>query len=121
MLPGILRLFRERERYLPCPLHENEFILDKSKARYAKKYFKLHLSEDKIRSWVQEDAPIPANGFLNHPEVDDYIEDLVADEMRFLKMHDTSMIFLKMHDISLKFVKKRVSQCMGPLFRIWDG
>ena len=80
---------------------ENEFILDKSKARYAKKYFKLHLSEDKICSWILEDSPIPAYGFLNPPDLDDYMEDFVADHK--------SISFLKMHDTSLKFVQKRVS------------
>ncbi|XP_062578759.1 uncharacterized protein LOC134240705 [Saccostrea cucullata] len=53
-----------------------------------------------------------SNQFLNPPDVDDYLEDLVADHK--------SMKFLKMHDSSLKFVQKRVSQCMGPLSRIWD-
>ena len=78
------------------------------KAKYAKKYFKLHLSEEKIRSRILEDAPIPGNDFfLNPPDVDDYLEDLVADHK--------SMKILKMHDSSLKFVQKRVSQCMGPL------
>ncbi|XP_062584288.1 uncharacterized protein LOC134246041 [Saccostrea cucullata] len=91
---------------------ETEYMLDKSKAKYAKKYFKLHLSEEKIRSRILEDAPIPGNQFLNPPDVDDYLEDLVADHK--------SMKFLKMHDSSLKFVQKRVSQCMGPLSRIWD-
>ena len=101
----------ESKRFDPM-CDESEFILDKSKAKYAKKYFKLHLSEEKIRSRVLEDAPIPANGFLNPPDIDDYIEDLVADHK--------SMRFLKMHDSSLKFVQKRVSQCMGPLSRIWE-
>ncbi|XP_078330091.1 uncharacterized protein LOC144624336 [Crassostrea virginica] len=91
---------------------ETEYMLDKSKAKYAKKYFKLHLSEEKIRSRILEDAPIPGNDFLNPPDVDDYLEDLVADHK--------SMKFLKMHDSSLKFVQKRVSQCMGPLSKIWD-
>ncbi|XP_061187959.1 uncharacterized protein LOC133195987 [Saccostrea echinata] len=91
---------------------ETEYMLDKSKAKYAKKYFKLHLSEEKIRSRILEDAPIPGNHFVNPPDVDDYLEDLVADHK--------SMKFLKMHDSSLKFVQKRVSQCMGPLSMIWD-
>ena len=43
---------------------ETEYKLDKSKAKYAKKYFKFHLSEEKIRSRILEDAPIPGNGFL---------------------------------------------------------
>lgn len=91
---------------------ETEYLLDKSKAKYAKKYFKLHLTEEKIRSCILEDAPIPGNEFLNPPEIDDYIEDLVADHK--------SMKFLKMHDSSLKFVQKRVAQCMGPVSRIWE-
>uniref|UniRef100_A0A8W8JUE2 Uncharacterized protein n=1 Tax=Magallana gigas TaxID=29159 RepID=A0A8W8JUE2_MAGGI len=91
---------------------ETEYLLDKSKAKYAKKYFKLHLTEEKIRSCILEDAPIPGNEFLNPPEIDDYIEDLVADHK--------SMKFLKMHDSSLKFVQKRVAQCMGPISRIWE-
>uniref|UniRef100_A0A8W8IH33 Uncharacterized protein n=1 Tax=Magallana gigas TaxID=29159 RepID=A0A8W8IH33_MAGGI len=91
---------------------ETEYLLDKSKANYAKKYFKLHLTEEKIRSCILEDAPIPGNEFLNPPEIDDYIEDLVADHK--------SMKFLKMHDSSLKFVQKRVAHCMGPVSRIWE-
>ncbi|XP_061170663.1 uncharacterized protein LOC133180102 [Saccostrea echinata] len=93
-------------------IDETEYMLDKNKAKYAKKYFKLHLSEDKIRSSILEDAPIPGNHFLNPPDIDNYLSDLVADHK--------SMKFLKMHDSSLKFVQKRVSQCMGPLSRILD-
>ena len=78
------------------------------KAKYGKKYVKLHLSEEKIRSRILEDAPIPGKNFLNPPN----LEDLVAN-------HE-SMKFLKMHDSSSKFVQKRVSQFMGPLSRIWD-
>lgn len=70
------------------------------------------MTEEKIRSCILEDAPIPGNEFLNPPEIDDYIEDLVADHK--------SMKFLKMHDSSLKFVQKRVAQCMGPVSRIWE-
>ena len=76
---------------------ETEYMLDKSKAKYAKKNFKLHLSEEKIRSRILEDAPIKGNDFLHPPDVDDYLEDLVADHksMKFLKMHDSSLNLCK--------------------------
>lgn len=46
--------------------------LDKSKANYAKKYCKLHFTEDKIQKTIFDSAPMPANYFLTPPEVDDY-------------------------------------------------
>ena len=63
----------------------------------------FRFSEEKIRSHILEDAPIPDNAFLNQPDVDDYFKDLVADHK--------CMKFFKMHDSSLKFVQKRVSTC----------
>lgn len=55
---------------------ETKYSLDKSKAKHAKEYFKLHLKEEKIRSGILEDAPIPSNNGLNPPEIDDYNENL---------------------------------------------
>lgn len=55
---------------------ETKYSLDKSKAKYAKEYCKLHLKEEKIRSSIIEEAPIPGNNVLNPPEIDDYNEDL---------------------------------------------
>lgn len=40
-----------------------ENFSDKSKPRYAKKYFKLHLTEEEIRSCILEEAPILGNDF----------------------------------------------------------
>lgn len=51
----------------------------------AQKYFNHHLTE-KIRSCILE-PPIPGNEFFFNPlEIDDYIEDLLADHksMKFL-------------------------------------
>lgn len=50
---------------------ETEYLLDKSKAKYAEKYFKLHLTKEKIRSCILEDALLPGNDFFNPPEIDE--------------------------------------------------
>ena len=55
-------------------------ILDKRKARNAKKNLKLYLSVDKIRWRVLEDTAITSYEFLNPPDVNGYIEDLVTDQ-----------------------------------------
>lgn len=55
---------------------ETKYSLDKSKTKYAKEYFKLHLKEEKIRSGIIEESLIPGNNVLNPSEIDDYNEDL---------------------------------------------
>lgn len=57
----------------------SEYKLDKGKANYAKKYFKLHLTEDKSQKAILEIAPVPANSFLTPPELDDYISDIIGE------------------------------------------
>lgn len=91
---------------------EMEYLLDKSKVKYVKKYFKFYLIEEKICFCILEDVFILGNEFLNFLEIDDYIEDLVVD-YKFMK-------FLKMYDLLLKFVQKCVVQCMGLVFCIWE-
>lgn len=54
------------------PLEDSsDYKLDESKENYAKKYFKLHLTEDMIQKAILDSAPVPANSFLTPPEVDD--------------------------------------------------
>ena len=59
-----------------------------------------------------DNHPVPANNFLNPPEVDAYIEDLVNDKRAFK--------FLKLQDQALKHVQRKVSRCLGPLAEIWE-
>ena len=80
--------------------------------KYAKKYFRSHLTEDKIQTAILDDAPVPKNSFLEPPQVDEYIGDIISDQK--------SLKFLRMNDNALKFVQKRLGQCMGPLSKIWE-
>ncbi|KAK3089006.1 hypothetical protein FSP39_000093, partial [Pinctada imbricata] len=94
------------------PLSEKKsFKLDRSKEKYAQKYFNRHLTDEMIQSSILQSALIPANSFLTPPKVDEYIEDLVND--------NKVMRFLRMHDASLKHVQKRIAQCMGPMAKVW--
>ena len=88
-----------------------KFSLDKSKEKYARKFFNRHVTEDVIQSEVLKAAPIPVNTFLCPPEADDYIEDMINDPK--------AMRFLKLQDHSLKTIQKKVAQVMGPLSKLW--
>ena len=44
-----------------------------------KKFCTTHLSDERINASLLDIHPVPANNFLNPPEVDAYIEELVND------------------------------------------
>ena len=99
------------KRFDPNELDQG-YKLDKSKEKYAARFFRTHMTDDKLNKTVLEAAPVPANSFLVPPELDDYMEDLIGDRKAFR--------FLKMQDISLKYIQKKVSNSMGPLSQIWE-
>ena len=72
----------------------------------------MHLTDEKINTTTLDESPVPANGFLTPPDVDDYVEDIINDKR--------SIKFLKMQDQALKNVQRKVSRCLGPLSQIWD-
>nr|XP_022292107.1 uncharacterized protein LOC111103269 [Crassostrea virginica] len=102
---------REPKRFDPGDF-DSEYKLDTSKEKYVKKFFTTHLSDERINASVLDNHPVPANNFLNPPEVDAYIEDLVNDKRAFK--------FLKLQDQALKHVQRKVSRCLGPLAEIWE-
>ena len=66
---------------------------DKSKTKYATKFFTLYLTEDKIQTAIIEKAPVAWKPFLVPPEVDEHITDIVGDQkaLKFLKMKDGAL------------------------------
>ena len=77
-----------------------------------KKLCTTHLSDERINASLLDIHPVPANNFLNPPEVDAYIEELVNDKRVFK--------FLKLKDQAFKHVQRKVSRCLGPLAEIWE-
>ena len=89
---------------------DSEYKLDNSKEKYVKKFFTTHLSDERINASVLDIHPVSANNFLNPPEVDAYIEDLVNDKRAFKFLQDQA----------LKHVQRKVSRCLGHLAEIWE-
>jgi hypothetical protein len=60
------------------PLGEQKkIVLDKSKERYARKFFTSHVADDVIQAQVLKSSPVPGNAFLSPPDADEYIEDYI--------------------------------------------